>query len=68
MDIRATLAKNLRLARTQQNISQEELAERACLDRTYVSGIERAVRNPTIEVVEKLAAALALQAVDLLKR
>ena len=38
--------------------SQEELADQAGLHRTYISGVERCVRNPTITVVEKIAAAL----------
>lgn len=38
--------------------SQETLAEEARLDRTYVSGIERKVRNPTVTVVERIATAL----------
>lgn len=39
-------------------LSQEELAERAGMDRTYVSGIERGVRNPTLDVMQRLATAL----------
>ncbi|WP_081070440.1 helix-turn-helix domain-containing protein [Burkholderia cepacia] len=36
-------------------LSQEELADRATLDRTYVSGVERGVRNPTLEVMQRIA-------------
>ncbi|MEL7029061.1 MAG: helix-turn-helix transcriptional regulator [Pseudomonadota bacterium] len=57
-DVRATLAKNIRLARAEQGLSQEELADLAGIDRTYVSGIERGLRNPTITVVAKFAEAL----------
>jgi transcriptional regulator with XRE-family HTH domain len=39
-------------------VSQEELADRAKLDRTYVSGIERSRRNPTLRIMQKLADAL----------
>ena len=39
-------------------LSQEELAERARMDRTYVSGVERGVRNPSLEVMQRLAVAL----------
>ncbi len=39
-------------------LSQEELADRAGLDRTYVSGIERGRRNPTLKVQQQLADAL----------
>lgn len=41
-------------------LSQEGLAERADLDRTYVSGVERGVRNPTLRTIEKLANALGV--------
>lgn len=39
-------------------LSQEELAARAGIDRTYISGVERGVRNPTLEVMQKIARAL----------
>jgi len=39
-------------------LSQEELADRAQMDRTYVSGVERGVRNPSLEVMQRLAVAL----------
>ncbi|OXI46697.1 helix-turn-helix domain-containing protein [Burkholderia aenigmatica] len=39
-------------------LSQEELADRATLDRTYVSGVERGVRNPTLEVMQRIATGL----------
>ncbi|MFN3685518.1 helix-turn-helix domain-containing protein [Salinarimonas sp.] len=57
-DVRAILARNVKAARKRLDLSQEDLAARAELDRTYVSGIERRVRNPTIEVVARLAQAL----------
>jgi len=39
-------------------LSQEELAERARMDRTYMSGVERGVRNPSLEVMQRIAIAL----------
>ncbi|MGV2064190.1 helix-turn-helix domain-containing protein [Agrobacterium sp. 22-226-1] len=45
---------------------QQELASRTQIDRTYVSGIERQVRNPTITVVAKFAEALNTTTADLL--
>lgn len=39
-------------------LSQEELAARAQMDRTYVSGVERGVRNPSLEIMQRLASAL----------
>lgn len=44
--------------RKERGWSQETLADEAGLDRTYISGIERVVKNPTITVVERLALAL----------
>jgi transcriptional regulator with XRE-family HTH domain len=47
-------------------ISQEELAERADLHRTYIVGIERGARNPTLLTIKKLAKGLRVSAADLL--
>lgn len=66
-DVRAILARNIKAARKRLNLSQEDLAARAEIDRTYVSGIERQVRNPTITVVAKLAEALETTTADLLR-
>lgn len=65
-DVCTLLAKNIKAARKRLNLSQEELAARADIDRTYVSGIERKVRNPTITVVARFAAALETTTADLL--
>ena len=45
--------------REERDCSQEALADAAGLDRTYISDIERLVRNPTINVVDRIATALA---------
>ena len=58
MDVRARIGRNMKRLRTAAGWSQEELAERAGIHRTYVSGVERGVRNPTATVLEKLAVAL----------
>jgi len=65
-DVRKILAANIKAARNRLNLSQEELAASAEIDRTYVSGIERQVRNPTITVVAKFADALGTTTADLL--
>jgi transcriptional regulator with XRE-family HTH domain len=39
-------------------LSQEELAARAGIDRTYISGVERGVRNPSLELMQRIATAL----------
>lgn len=66
MDVRQRLSANLRRLRAEHGWSQEDYADRAGVHRTYVSDIERGARNPTITVVEKLAAPFALAAGDLL--
>ncbi|QNE33027.1 helix-turn-helix transcriptional regulator [Sphingomonas sp. NBWT7] len=66
MDIRKRLGANLRRLRLEQGWSQEEFADRADIHRTYVSDIERGARNPTITVVEKLAAPFSVAAGSLL--
>lgn len=58
MDVRSRLAVNIKSLRKARGWSQEALAEEAGLDRTYISGIERKVKNPTVTVVERIAAAL----------
>jgi transcriptional regulator with XRE-family HTH domain len=65
-DIRHRLATNLRKLRQEQGMSQEAFADHAGIHRTYVSDLERAARNPTITVVEKLAKALGVSAGALL--
>lgn len=66
MDVRHRLAANMRRLRKERGWSQEALADEAGLDRTYISGIERIVRNPTITVAERVALALGCGMGDLL--
>jgi transcriptional regulator with XRE-family HTH domain len=66
MDIRQRLAKNLRRLRLKHDLSQEAFADEAELHRTYVSDLERAARNPSITIIEKLAKALKVKPGDLL--
>jgi transcriptional regulator with XRE-family HTH domain len=68
MNIREVLARNLRTLRQAKGISQEDLADRASIDRTYISSLERCVYNASIDVVDRLATALGVEAADLLKR
>jgi transcriptional regulator with XRE-family HTH domain len=56
----------IRAVRRRQGVSQEGLALKCGLDRTYVSGIERGVRNPSLANILKLAAALDVIPADLL--
>ncbi|MFJ7352943.1 helix-turn-helix domain-containing protein [Phyllobacterium sp. NPDC097923] len=65
-NVRGILARNVRLGRQQLHLSQEELAAQANIDRTYISGIERETRNPTITIVAKIAEVLGTTAAALL--
>ena len=60
MSIQSLLGLNVRLAREGKGWSQDRLSEESGLHRTYISGVERGVRNPTIEVVQQLANALGI--------
>jgi len=62
MDIRRQVGANVRKIREDRGWSQEELAFKAHLHRTYISGVERGVRNPTICVLQEIAAALKVPA------
>ena len=68
MEIREVLALNLRKLRRAKGLSQEELAHRAKIDRTYISALERSVYAAGIDVVDRLARVLAVEAADLLTR
>ena len=65
MDVRQRLAKNMRRIRRAKGWSQEELADRASVHRTYISGVERCVRNPTITIVDRIAQALEISVGEL---
>lgn len=67
MGVREILAANLRALRRRQGLSQEELAYRADIDRTYVSALEREVYAATVDILERLARALDVQTWELLK-
>lgn len=62
------LAFHLKALRQAKGLSQEELAHRAGIDRTYISSLERCVYNASIDVVDRLAVALEVEAADLLRR
>lgn len=66
-ETRLLFARNLRKEREARGISQEMLAELAGLHRTYVGSVERGERNISIDNIERLAKALGMEPVDLLK-
>jgi transcriptional regulator with XRE-family HTH domain len=61
------LAHNVRTIRQQAGLSQEELAHRAELHRTYISSIERGERNVSLENIFAIAEALGVSPGDLMK-
>ncbi|MEA4944581.1 MAG: helix-turn-helix transcriptional regulator [Propionicimonas sp.] len=65
---RLAFGARVRALRTDRGWSQEELAHRANLDRTYVSGVERGVRNPTLDVITRFADTLEVEVADLFPR
>ena len=68
MDIRRQVGRNLKRIRKERGWSQEELAFESGLHRTYISGIERGIRNPTITVIYKIADALGTEPEALVTR
>lgn len=61
MGSRQLIARNIRAIRLSKRISQEGLALEAEIDRSYVSGLERGLENPTVDLLDKLAEALAVK-------
>jgi transcriptional regulator with XRE-family HTH domain len=59
-DLLRAFGRVVKEERQRQQISQEELGYRCALDRTYISGIERGVRNPTLTVIFAIASGLAV--------
>ena len=66
MDIRKVFSQNLRRLRLERGLSQEELAHRAGIDRTYVSALERGVYSASITMLAKLAVVLEAEPSQLL--
>lgn len=64
-DPKELLAENVRRLRQETGLSQEELADRAGLHRTYISSVERGQRNVTLENIFNIAHALGAEPADL---
>ncbi|MNG69565.1 HTH-type transcriptional regulator SinR [compost metagenome] len=54
-EITVLFGQRVKALRLQAGLSQEAFADKCGLDRTYISGIERGVRNPTLEVIGVIA-------------
>lgn len=68
MEIRDVLARNLKHYRRLAGVSQEELAHRADIDRTYISSLERSIYAASIDVLDRIAGVLGVEAADLLRK
>ena len=67
IDIKKKFGDKMRQIRKEKKISQEELAFRAGLHRTYISDVERGNRNVSLENIEKISKALSVSTKDLLE-
>nr|WP_183714410.1 helix-turn-helix transcriptional regulator [Bradyrhizobium sp. ERR14] len=65
MKPRALLAWNVRRIRLKRGMSQERLARTAGIDRSYLAGLERQSKNPTIDVLDRISEALGVHPSDL---
>lgn len=68
MDWRQTVGVNVRRLRQAAGMTQEQLAFSAEIDLTYVGGIERGKRNPSVLVLARIAAALSVEPASLLQK
>lgn len=68
MNLAAVFGKEIRRVRQEAGLSQEELAYRAGIHRTYISQLERGLKAPSLEVVFRICAALGQEPHELIKR
>jgi transcriptional regulator with XRE-family HTH domain len=66
-DICVSFGREVRRLRQAQGLSQEDFAAKAGLDRTYISGVERGVRNVSLRNIAKIAAALDVSVAQLMR-
>jgi transcriptional regulator with XRE-family HTH domain len=66
-DWRAIVGTNVRRHRQRAGLTQEQLAFAAEIDLTYVGGIERGKRNPSVLVLARIAEALGTEPLELLR-
>ena len=64
---RELVARNLRTLRSDRGLTQEALAAKAGLHRTYVGSVERRERNVSVDAIERLARALGVPLADLFR-
>ncbi len=67
MNINVQLGMRIRYLRKQKGMSQEDLALESEINKNYLSDLERGVRNPTLQIIEKIATALGVDLSTLFK-
>ncbi|MCP1845590.1 transcriptional regulator with XRE-family HTH domain [Bradyrhizobium sp. USDA 4524] len=65
MKARALMALNVRRIRVERGISQQKLAHEAGIDRSYLASLERQSKNPTIDILDRIADALGVHPFEL---
>ena len=68
MSLREIVATNLRRLRHARGLSQEELADRAGINRNYVGMLEREQHSATVDMLEKLAEVLETEPIEFFRR
>jgi transcriptional regulator with XRE-family HTH domain len=68
MEVQVRVGLNVQRLRRDKGLSQEELAARAEMHQTYLSGVERGVGNPSLLVLARIAKALGVDVEDLTRR
>ncbi len=68
MQGRKLVGLNLRRLRVERDVSQERLAFDSGVDRSYLGGMERGEENPTVDVLDRLAATLGVTLIELFKQ
>lgn len=66
-EVNIKFAKRLKTLRLEKALSQEELASLCGIDRTYIGRLERLERNPSLEILQKIADGLGIELTELLK-
>lgn len=66
-EVNIKFAKRLKALRLERSFSQEELASLCGIDRTYIGRLERLERNPSLEILQKIADGLGIELTELLK-
>ncbi len=66
-DLHRAVGRNLRRYREDRGLSQEAFADLVGVHRTYMGGLERGERNPTLRSVERIAAVIKMDPLELLR-